>query len=79
MGWPVLGGYFSLGIALNATRDGPMAYPHQYTIFTGMTSLNQVWHAILGNIEVLLLRILIIRGIYSNKRLLTPRLSLKTV
>ncbi|QIZ51103.1 hypothetical protein [Dickeya zeae] len=52
-----------------------MAYPRRQTIFTGMTSLNQVWHAILGNIEVLLLRIFMITTTYSNKRLLSPHSS----
>ncbi|MBP2850165.1 hypothetical protein [Dickeya zeae] len=52
-----------------------MAHPRRQTIFTGMTSPNQVWHAILSNIEVLLLRIFMITGTYSNKRLLSPRSS----
>ncbi|MGM3184422.1 hypothetical protein [Dickeya oryzae] len=50
--------------------DGSAAWQ---TIFTGMTSPNQVWHAILSNIEVLLLQIFMITGNYSNKRLLSPR------
>ncbi|WP_368678970.1 hypothetical protein LF929_010820 [Dickeya oryzae] len=40
-----------------------------------MTSPNQVWHSILSNIEVLLLRIFMITGSFSNKRLLSPRSS----
>ncbi len=61
---------FTLGMALKCYPLQPGGLLALQAIFIGMTSPQQVWHEVTGNIEVLMLLVFMVAGIYFMKQLL---------
>ncbi|WP_409307753.1 sodium/proton antiporter NhaB [Pectobacterium sp. B1J-3] len=61
---------FTLGMALKCYPLQPGGLLALQAVFIGMTSATQVWHEVTGNIEVLLLLVFMVAGIYFMKQLL---------
>ncbi|WP_233963762.1 sodium/proton antiporter NhaB [Pectobacterium versatile] len=61
---------FTLGMALKCYPLQPGGLLALQAILIGMTSPQQVWHEVTGNIEVLMLLVFMVAGIYFMKQLL---------
>lgn len=61
---------FTLAMALKCYPLQPGGLLALEAIFIGMTNPDQVWHEVTGNIEVLLLLVFMVAGIYFMKQLL---------